>query len=97
MSLIEPFYFGADSRLFGIYHPADGPASGQAVLIAPPLLNESMRSHFALRQIALKLSATGHNVLRFDFSGTGNSRGSPADFRPADWIDDIGLAGQELL
>jgi hypothetical protein len=97
MSLIEPFYFGEDSRLFGIYHPADGLAGGEAVLIAPPLLNESMRAHFALRQIALKLSAAGHHVLRFDFSGTGNSLGSPEDFRPADWVDDIGLAAQELL
>jgi pimeloyl-ACP methyl ester carboxylesterase len=97
MSLIEPFYFGEDSRLFGIYHPADSLAGGHAVLIAPPLLNESMRAHFALRQIALKLSAAGHHILRFDFSGTGNSLGSPADFRPADWVDDIGLAGQELL
>lgn len=97
MSLIEPFYFGKDSRLFGIYHPADGLANGHAVLIAPPLLNEAMRAHFALRQIALKLSAAGHDVLRFDFSGTGNSLGSPIDFRPADWVDDIRLAGQELL
>lgn len=97
MSLIEPFYFGEDSRLFGIYHPAEGLASGHAVLIAPPLLNEAMRAHFALRQIAIKLSAAGHDVLRFDFSGTGNSLGSPADYRPADWVDDIGTAGQELL
>lgn len=95
--MIEPFYFGRDNRLFGIYHPADGLAKGDAILIAPPLLNEAMRAHFALRQIALKLSADGCDVLRFDFAGTGNSLGTPADVRLAEWQEDIRVAAHELL
>jgi len=66
------------------------------VLVVPPPLNEAMRAHFALRQVAIRLAQAGADVLRFDYSGCGNSLGDSSDFRVADWESDIAAAALEL-
>ncbi len=96
MSAIEPFYFGANEALFGIYHPASGTPRNRAVLIAGPMLNEYMRSHHAIRQCAIQLAANGFDVLRFDYQGMGNSAGQLADRSLSDFADDIVAAADEL-
>jgi hypothetical protein len=92
----EPFYFGRREHLFGFYHPATQTRRDHGVVICPPLLNEYMRSHRALRRIALTLADRGYDVLRFDFSGQGNSAGSMTDVTCADWDGDVGDALLEI-
>lgn len=79
-----------------MFHPAEGAPVGRSVLVAPPLLNEAMRAHYALRQIAIKLAAAGIDVLRFDYTGTGNSLLDAADVPPHGWVSDFRSATAEL-
>lgn len=97
MTNIQPFYFGLDDALFGIHHPPVGPGKDHAVLIAPPLMNEYMRSHYALRLIALNLADAGFDVLRFDFLGTGNSAQDMHSVSIGDWVKNLEVAADELL
>jgi hypothetical protein len=92
----EPFYFGRREHLFGLYHPPTQVRRNHGVVICPPLLNEYMRSHHALRRVALTLADRGYDVLRFDFSGQGNSLGSTADITCLDWGDDVADAVAEI-
>jgi pimeloyl-ACP methyl ester carboxylesterase len=56
-----------------------------------------MRAHRAFRQLALLLSGAGFHVLRFDYSGTGDSAGEPHDVSLARWDADVGTAVEELM
>ncbi|UPG92061.1 alpha/beta hydrolase [Luteibacter aegosomaticola] len=83
-----PFFFGADSGLFGMYHaPASTPR--RAVLMCPPLGQELIRTHRLYRQLAQQLAAQGVAVLRFDYHGTGDSAGGSTE---VDWQRCIGDA-----
>jgi pimeloyl-ACP methyl ester carboxylesterase len=55
-----------------------------------------MRAHRACRQLAMLLAKKGYHVLRFDYSGTGNSSGDVDSASLPRWIDDAGLAIDEL-
>lgn len=80
-----PTWFGpADAPLFGWLHvPADGQASGCAIL-CPPLGRDSVAAHRTYRSLAENLAARGIVALRFDYSGTGDS----APVRAGDsWVD----------
>lgn len=94
---MQAVVFGEDRFLFGAFHPASGQAKRHAVIFAGPLLNESMRSHSALRAMALGVAANGYDVLRFDYSGMGNSGGDLATVSVNDWREDTKLAAKELL
>lgn len=100
--MTTPLYFGSSRRpLFGIYHPpAGGERRSSAVVICPPIGNEYMRTHRALRTLAVQLARSGHGVLRFDWSGTGDSSGEPEHARVAAWLEDLASAvdeAQELV
>lgn len=56
-----------------------------------------MRSHWALRNVASLLSREGFPVLRFDYSGTGDSMGAVADSGPQRWCENVRTAAEELL
>lgn len=91
------FFFGrSEAPLFGVYHAPAGRAPAGGVVLCPPFGQEYMRSHRACRQLAGQLSERGLNVLRFDYRGTGDSSGEMDDVRPSDWVQDIGLAVDEL-
>jgi len=94
---MTPFLFGSSKRpLFGVLHE---PASGDArsgVLLCPPIGQEHVRTYWAFRQIASALSRTGHHVLRFDWSGVGDSAGDLEDASIERWLDDVEVASQEL-
>lgn len=96
MTNIQPFYFGPDDAIFGIHHPPVGPSKDHAVLIAAPFMNEYMRSHYALRLIALNLADAGFDVLRFDFLGTGNSGQDMQSVSVGDWAANLEVAADEL-
>ena len=95
---MKPFFFGSSQRpLFGIHHPAAGDAGGAAaVVLCNPFGQEAVHSHRIYRVLAAKLSRAGMHVLRFDYSGTGDSAGDGEDGRQAQWVEDILEASDEL-
>ena len=91
-------YFGASRQLLGAFHVAQRlqPRS-TAVLLCNPFGEEASRSHRTFRVLATQLERTGFSVLRFDYSGTGDSLGSSEGASVDDWVHDIGVAAQKLL
>ena len=90
------FFFGeAGRQLFGYYHAA---AAGgrRAVVLCPSWGPEYQYGHRALRALARRLAERGTHVLRFDYSGTGDSWGDSADGTPDAWVVDVRAAIQEL-
>lgn len=92
------FYFGLTNRqLFGSYHPPSLTNDRRCgVLICNPTGHEYLRSHWALRHLALQLSRRGYHVLRFDYSGTGDSAGETDTGNVLHWIEDVETAFDEL-
>lgn len=94
---MNPFFFGRSQQpLFGIYHAPKGAARDSGVVICPPLGQEYMRTHRALRQLALHLGKAGFHALRFDYSGTGDSAGDNDVASVDRWLADITTAIDEL-
>jgi alpha/beta superfamily hydrolase len=94
---MNPFFFGPSERpLFGAYHPPASPARRTGVVICNPLGQEHMRTHRALRQLALQLVRIGYPVLRFDYYGTGDSAGYLEEARFEGMIEDTRHALEEI-
>ena len=93
---MEPYYFGPDRRLFGVFHPPQGAARSQGVVLCQPIGHEYGRTHRAFRNLAQQLARAGFAVMRFDYSGSGDSQGESGDARLADWIFDLSAAIDEL-
>ena len=92
-----PFYFGSSEvPLFGLYHPAVNASAGRGVIIANPLGHEYLPAYPALRTLAGRLSQAGLHVLRFDYSGTGDSAGEAGEGSVDGWVDELLLAVDEL-
>jgi uncharacterized protein len=96
---MNAFYFGlGPRRLFGIYTPAQGSgARQQAILMCNPWGQEYIRAHRSMRLLSGMLSAAGLHVMRFDYYGTGDSAGDPAETDLRGWESDIEMAIDELL
>ena len=93
-----PVHFGRSQRqLFGVYTPAAEPRARRGVVICNPWGMEALRAHRALRHLGELLSKNGLDVMRFDYSGTGDSFGSASSARLADWVEDAELALDELI
>jgi len=92
------FFFGTgDRQLFGAYHASRAGAGERgAALLCPPWGPEYIASHRILRRLALMLSESGYNVLRFDYFGTGDSSGTREDGDLDSWYADACLAIDEL-
>lgn len=95
---MEPIFFGPSERsLYGVYHsPASIGNQNRAVVLCYPAGHEYMRIHRAYRQLASLLSRSGFHVLRFDYSGVGDSAGEHEDIAFSDWVDDTLEAIDEL-
>lgn len=95
---MNPLFFGrAPKSLFGVYHPPKAAqAKAAGVVLCYPFGQEYMRAHRAYRQMAMLLAKAGFHVLRFDYSGTGDSSGEGAEGSLADWVHDAGEAADEL-
>lgn len=91
----QPYHFGPNGELFGIYHPVPA-AVTQAVLLCPPFGQDLIRSHRLYRQLAHALVAEGIPVLRFDYYGSGDSAGSGVDVNWMRCVDDTLAAAAEL-
>jgi alpha/beta superfamily hydrolase len=94
--VIEAFFFGpSNQRVFATYHPPVSSGSQVLTVICPPLFNEYLRTHRALRELAITLAEGGQHVLRFDYRGTGDSHGELGEVAISDWVEDIALAVRE--
>jgi len=85
-------YFGPDKTpLFGWLHtPRNKPISKMGMVLCPPLGIDYVNSYPVLRHLANRLAFHGIPVLRFDYSGTGNSSGYDVDpDRVTSWTSDI--------
>jgi pimeloyl-ACP methyl ester carboxylesterase len=95
----RPLYFGTRiTPLFGWLHlPTTPDPAPVGVVICSPFGNEAICSHRSLRHLAERAARAGVPVLRFDYTGTGNSAGH--DFEPdrvTAWIESIQAAADEL-
>jgi uncharacterized protein len=95
---MKPLFFGDSKRpLFGIYHPSNAKIfRDEGVLICYPIMHEYMRSHWALRQLAVSLANAGFHVFRFDYFGTGDSAGNGDEIDIDQWKNNIRTAAHEL-
>ncbi len=84
-----PAYYGDRSDFFGIAHPSEKSGKSHSLIICQPLLGEANWTHWALKQVAQRAARDGYDVLRFDFSGTGNSLVDTKSLSLADWTGDI--------
>jgi len=97
-----PIAFGpSGQKHFGAYHPAravDGaPTRSCGVVLCNPMGWEAIASQRSYRVLADRLAGIGFPVLRFDYSGTGDSAGVDIDRdRVRAWLDGIGLAAEKL-
>ena len=96
-SEIEPFYFGPpDRQRFGCRQAAARLVRNCAVVLCYPIGPEYIRSHRAYRQLAVRLSRAGFDVLRFDYLGCGDSYGDFEQAGTEQWQDCISLAITEM-
>lgn len=87
----------APHSLFGVYHPPRTMrARRSGVVLCYPFGQEYMRAHRAYRQLALLLSNAGFHVMRFDYSGTGDSAGDSTTGSLTQWVQDAQSAAEEL-
>lgn len=94
---MKPFHFGSSQKtLFGMHHPPQTAARAVGVVLCNPMGQEAIRAHRAYRQLANLFAKARFHVLRFDYFGTGDSAGEVAEGSPAQWIEDIGTAADEL-
>lgn len=86
----NPIYFGpAGQPLFGMLHRPQGAARRTGIILCASWGTEALRSYRGLRQLAQTLSQNGFPVLRFDYTGTGDSGGDGRHARLAQWLDDL--------
>lgn len=93
---MSAFYFGASERpLFGYHHAPSGVGVG-AVVLLQPWGSEYEYAHRTMRILAQRLAERGCHVLRFDYTGTGDTWG-PSTAADLDlWEEDAAAAVLEL-
>jgi pimeloyl-ACP methyl ester carboxylesterase len=80
MSSSVPVYIPSErSTIAALLTPPAGKASGLAVLVCAPWGWDEVASYRARREWAERLADAGHEVLRFDLPGVGDSSGGPRD------------------
>jgi alpha-beta hydrolase superfamily lysophospholipase len=95
----QALHFGAPGReLFGFFHPpASGLWRGAGVVLVNPIGTDQVRCDRPYRHLAERLAAAGFACLRFDLFGTGDSGGGdPSGGFVKHWLEDVGLAIEEL-
>jgi pimeloyl-ACP methyl ester carboxylesterase len=91
-------YFGAAAeQLFATYHPPDAERGrDRAVLLCYPGQQEYRHAHWIFRKLAMQLASQGFHVMRFDYSGTGDSAGELPSDPLVRWTTDVQTAAAEL-
>jgi alpha-beta hydrolase superfamily lysophospholipase len=93
-----PTIFGtAEARCFGWFHPSKGQPRGTGVILCRPVGYEGNCTYEACAQLADYLARAGFAVMRFDYSGTGDSSGDESDpHRVRAWLDSVKEAISEV-
>ena len=93
-----PFYFlRGTTRLFGMLHAPAGLATARtAYVMSHPFGEEKLWSHRVFVVFARTLAARGIPVLRFDYSGAGDSGGDTAAVSVETYLEDLGAAVDAL-
>lgn len=87
------FFPGSGNRnLLGFLHYADSPKSSTGIVYCHPFAEEKNMSHSVMVKAARKFATAGIPVLRFDFSGCGDSEGDLHFFVVEDWLQDLDSA-----
>jgi len=96
---MKAFYFGPPAKpLFGALElPRKSSNLPRGVVLCAPVGHEAVRAHRALRQLSLRLAASGLHVLRFDYYGCGDSAGDCGEGDAEQWVSDVELAASELV
>jgi len=85
----QPLFLSSmEQQIFALHYPA-AEAGRETIIICPPAPQEIMRAQSGLGQLACRLQEDGYNVLRFDYSGTGDSEGVPETACIDHWLQDI--------
>ncbi len=94
----QPFFFGAeDNYLFGILHLPDAGSQKTAFVFSHPFGEEKLWAHRVYVSLARRLALLGYPVLRFDFTGHGDSMGEFADSDVNSRLADISKAVEHIL
>jgi pimeloyl-ACP methyl ester carboxylesterase len=96
--VMRPVYLGTGaSAVFALHHAPGAPGGGTPVLVVGPLGFDDICSHATRKLWAEHLAAGGHDVLRIDLPGTGDSGGTPRDpGLVAAWVDGVARAARWL-
>src|SRR5829696_10582760 len=95
---LQPVYFGPGGSLFGAFHPAERPRNRTVgVVMCHPAGHEHLRLQRTFRNIAAALARLGFPVLRFDYSGTGDSFGDGSTATFAAWQADLSAGLDEVM
>src|SRR5436309_10085286 len=94
---MRPYFFGGSERqLFGVYYEPRAPAVAHGVVLCYPMGHEYVNALRGYRQLAMQLARAGLHVLRFDYSGSGDSAGEGELTEVSQWMADIEVAIAEL-
>lgn len=88
----SPIWFGPEKRrLFGWIHLPERAVAG--FVLCPPIGIEGSAGYRGLTTLAERLEAAGNVVVRFDYTGTGDSAGNTEDVTSVEnWVTDIEIA-----
>jgi pimeloyl-ACP methyl ester carboxylesterase len=64
-------------------------SQGRLVIVCPSYGHEQVRAYRNLQQLSLLLAQKGCHVVRFDYSGTGDSEGAAERVSLEGWADDL--------
>lgn len=88
-----PFFFANGScRLFGMLHEAENDSPVNGYVFCYPFAEERLWAHRVYVDFARELSRRGDPVLRFDYTGNGDSEGNFEDADVETWLSDIDCA-----
>jgi len=95
---MQSFFFGkSEAPLYGVIHEPNGAQfRNSAILICQPIGHEYLRSHRMVKVLAERLAEQGYYVMRFDYTGCGDSSGEFEQISSATIQQDIDQASDEL-
>lgn len=92
-----PLYFSRNgTRLFGMLHLPGIPAKDRGFVFCSPLFEEKLWAHRVFVNFARLLCGCGYHVLRFDYTGNGDSDGDFHEGTTDTYVADIMEAVLEL-
>jgi len=94
---MEPIYFSENNDLFGLlYFSPTVSIKSTGIILCYPFGQEYIRSHRAFKLLSTRLYNRGYPVLRFDYYGTGDSKGEENGVNLSLWQNNIQSAIKEL-